>query len=79
MSDEVQRSLGRIEGTLAEIQRNMADAARRLETHMADDNRRLDEHDDEIGKVRRRQSWTSGASAVLGIIFGSAAEHFFNK
>lgn len=50
----------------------MKDSTRRLEAHMGDDEKR-------ISKLERRQSWTSGAAAVLGILFGSAAEHFFNK
>lgn len=76
MSNEVQRSLGRIEGALNAIRTGMEEAARRLDNHMADDTRRLDEHDDRIRKTENRLHVYAGTSGILGVIFAAVVDRF---
>jgi hypothetical protein len=56
MSDEVQRSLGKIEGKLDQV----------LLT-IAADTRRVDGHDKRLIKLERWQAWTLGAAASAGV------------
>lgn len=56
---EVQRTLGRMEGKLDALVTTMA-------THVEDDKT----VEKRVGKLERRQAWTSGASAVIGTLIG---------
>jgi hypothetical protein len=65
---ELHRSVGRIEGKLDTFIQQMK----------TQDERGTD-LEVRTRKLESRQSWTSGASAILGIIFGSFTQHFFIK
>lgn len=59
MSDEISRSLGRVEGKLDSL----------IETMKGRDDR-ADDLDRRVGKVENRLHWYSGAAAALGSLFG---------
>ena len=59
MTDDVQRSLGRIEGKLDALNQTMASYSQRA-----------DKTESRVSKIENRQYWYAGASAVLGTIVG---------
>ena len=70
MSDEVQRAIGRIEGTLnsnTELLRNIREF---LTRHEHDDNIRFTEVRDEISKINKKVLFGSGAVATLISVIG---------
>ena len=58
MSDEVQRSLGRIEGKLDKLDDMLA-------AHLADDTQRFNRVNDRIGRVERKAYAASGVIAIV--------------
>jgi hypothetical protein len=76
--DEIQRSLGRVEGKvdllLAELkERNARDDAR----HAAHDERHAGQ-DARLRKVENRQYWLSGGGAVLGSLVTAVVSRFLH-
>ncbi len=72
MSEEIQRSLGRIEGALDAlpvIQDSITHLTARLENHLTDDTLRFDGHDSRIRKVERRMSYFAGGMAMVVGLF----------
>ena len=65
VSEDVQRSLGRIEGALRVIQEGITDLSSRYQDHTTDDTKRFDEHDVRIRKVERKISYFGGSIAVI--------------
>jgi hypothetical protein len=76
VTDEVQRSLGRIEGALREIKDAISDISDRLQNHIEDDTKKFDGHDDRIRTVERRQSYWGGAIALLAFFITAVATFF---
>lgn len=75
VSEDVQRSLGRIEGTLDIIKEGVLKLSDRLQTHTADDSRRFEEHDVRIRKVERKQSYLAGAAAVVAALLTAGVDY----
>ena len=76
MTDDVQRSLGRIEGALKVIQEGIAGIADRLQLHAEDDTAKFAALDTRMRGVERRQSYWAGAIALAVILFTSAITYF---
>lgn len=58
MSDEVQRSLGRIEGKLGEVKDL-------LTVHLADDTKRFSDIGDRLGRVERKTYASAGVVSII--------------
>ena len=58
MSDEVQRSLGRIEGKLGELKDLIS-------VHLVDDNKRFSEIGDRLGRVERKTYASAGVVSLI--------------
>ena len=56
---DIQRALGRIEGTLGEIK----DGVKR-------GSERMDKQDEKIGSLQNRQHWYAGIAAGIGALLG---------
>jgi hypothetical protein len=56
MSEDVQRTLGRLEGKLDQFL-----------SKLADESKRTDNHDKRLLKLERWQAWTFGAAASAGL------------
>ena len=60
MSDDILRSLGRIEGRLKAIDENLGKL-----------NGRLDHHSNRLRKLERWQATLAGAGAIIGVAVGA--------
>ena len=69
VSEDVQRSLGRIEGALRVIQEGIADMSRQNQNHATDDTKRFADHDVRISKAERKISYFGGGIAVIVAFF----------
>jgi hypothetical protein len=77
MISDIQKTTAATAEAVSWIKAGMANDKSELEKHMEYDDLRLDRHEKRISKVERRQAWFSGASAVVGTVFGAAAQHLF--
>ena len=69
---DVAASLGRIEATLTAMNKNM-------DRHLKDDETVHKDQEGRLRKVERKQTWASGASAVVGAIIGGAVTLFSGR
>jgi hypothetical protein len=63
VSDEISRSLGRVEGKLDSL-------IETIKVRNERDDDRSDSLEKRVGKVEAKQHWYSGAAATLGALFG---------
>jgi hypothetical protein len=69
MSDDVQHSLGRIEGSLEVIQQMLGE-------HLKEDDKRFAKTDERLRKIENSSARAAGAGAVVGTIAGVVAGLF---
>jgi hypothetical protein len=68
MSEELHRSIGRIEGRLDAIIELLKDRNTRDDDHKANVDKR-------VAAVERRQAWYSGAAAAVGAVVAVLVKH----
>ena len=70
MSDEIQRTLGRIEGQLLSNSSVLEAMNERIGQHFEDDNKFHEAITERIGKVEKKVWWATGALATCTFLVG---------
>ena len=72
MISEIQKSTAATAEAMSWVKTGLVETRDALQSHVDDDRTRL-------GKLERRQSWLSGASAIIGLLLGGFIDHFSLK
>ena len=76
MSDEIQRTLGRIEGQLLTNSSVLEGLNEKLGRHFDDDREFQTSVSDRLGKIEKKVWWFSGVGAAVALFFGRITGKF---